>query len=1704
MTNWYYLDNPDLENPPTVTLASLKARIATVTNMVDASIAGHKNCLVAKLISERDGRPRLPDFFHEGTKDMNSGQPANSVIYEWNGSDSNGYVNHIVDGPDGDLFSWPNSDHDSDYSNGYTETLVTNRPLPRGQYVIHTVRQYSVLQPCGYVPPYRAKRTINVIPPAGVLHELLFDPVTVGSTVAADATNGVLKPASFTDANGGSATISSISYESSTVKIVVTPDDALFDHIVDIIELDGTVSLSFDDFDATVDSVNGTVSWSVSSQPWDDGDLLMVRIREVPPSCRSRSVVSDAGREPGLVSDCEALLNLREELAGTAALNWSLSTAIESWDGVTVGGTPKRVTELDLASSSLTGMVPAGLGDLTGLERLVFHQNLLTGGIPMELGGLSDLEHMDLSNNSLSDSIPDELGSLSKLEVLYLNSNDLSGAIPTELGNLSELDELVLSGNDLSGPIPAGLGGLTQLTQLWLFDNDLSGAIPSELGGLTSVRVLLLNDNDLSGPIPWELGELTNLLRLDLSGNHFTGCISPSLRTVSLNDLAQLGLPDCTQDGGVPAPGGLSVTLSSGTFTITWNAVMGAAEYEAEYQVSGSADGWAGLPATTGTSVPYSPAGGPACGSTYEFRVRSYGDGTTYVASWGVESGVESVVTEECNEPPEFGAALYEFMVPEDASRRDLVGRVSATDPDAGDTVSYSIASGNGDRKFRIADRTGRIMVAGWLDYEDVASYTLTVEASDGRGGVATVDVEIEVTDVPKDRAPIPDGLEATLTDGTFTIRWNPVEGVTHYAVQVLIIGVQDNWMDIDASVEESSLEYTPTEGVHCGGVEYRFWVWPFGDGVTYVATWSRPGESDYTAVSTGACNQVPEFGAASYDFTVPEDASVDDAVGTVPATDADAGDTVSYSIESGNGDGKFAIGDAMGEITVAGELDYEDVASYTLAVKASDGRGGVATVDVEIAVTYVAEDLPPAPGGLAATLADGTFTITWSAVTGAAEYEAQHQAAPAGGWVYLPATTGTSATYSPMGGPACGTTYEFRVRSYGDGMTYAADWGPESGVESVTTEACNQAPVFGTTSYAFMVSEDASVDALVGTVSATDPDMGDTVSYSVVSGNGDGKFAIDDVTGEITVAGELDYEDVATYTLTVEASDGRGGSATVDVEIEVTDVAEDLALAPGGLSVTLSSGTFTITWNAVTGSSEYEVQHQVSGSTDEWTDLPRTTVTSATYGPTGGALCGTTYEFRVRSYGDGMTFAADWGPESGVEPVTTDECDNPPEFGESVYSFAIAEDAATNTSVGTVTATDPDVGDTLSYSIALGNDDGKFAIGASMGEITVAGELDPDDLAFHVLTVDAVDGYGLTATVKVGIALLLTECSNGSAVPSPSINPLLVRDCSMLLAARDELAGDGSLDWSADTSINDWQAVMVMSPQNGEAFVERVQVVAPASLSGSIPPEVGGLSDLRDLSFAGNDLTGEIPPELGMLMDLRRLSLAYNELTGNIPTELGALVGLQWLLLDKNRLTGEIPAELGGLVNLEALWLSRNRLEGEIPAELGSLASLDQLLLHTNRLTGAIPWQLAVLSALTDLKISVNRLEGCVPPALRRINSNDLANLGLSDCTEEGPAPTPGGLAATLASGTFTITWSAVTGAAEYVVQHRISGSDGDWTSLPATSGTRTTYSPVGDPECGTTYEFRVRSYGDAETYAAGWGPESEAASVMTGACGS
>ena len=130
----------------------------------------------------------------------------------------------------------------------------------------------------------------------------------------------------------------------------------------------------------------------------DDDHLVLSPTAVV--SCDSGVAVPNPTTSTELVEDCESLLEAKDRLAGTATLNWSAGRAMTTWTGVSVAGTPQRVTKLELADSSLTGETPAALGDLTGLTELRLNNNELTGRIPSKLSQLDQLTHIYLGGNS--------------------------------------------------------------------------------------------------------------------------------------------------------------------------------------------------------------------------------------------------------------------------------------------------------------------------------------------------------------------------------------------------------------------------------------------------------------------------------------------------------------------------------------------------------------------------------------------------------------------------------------------------------------------------------------------------------------------------------------------------------------------------------------------------------------------------------------------------------------------------------------------------------------------------------------------------------------------------------------------------------------------------------------------------------------------------------------------------------------------------------------------------------------------------------------------------------------------------------------------------------------------------------------------------------------------------------------------------------
>ena len=287
---------------PTITLGALKALIAELSGdgskeydrCVQLTYEFKRRDRDHYIPKGRDRYPRYPDH------DFSSGLAAKSVVHKdarGRGIPPNTREELWLDGGDSALFEvefGPPTLYDSsgDGVNDitmYDRSVVSARPLPAGEYKFHFNNRLWFFLVCdGYVQRY--EWTVTVTAPAGTLHEAFFDPVTVGSAVLADGTNGVLEPTSFTDANSTSATIQRIAWKpnagstdgAGTVTLTLSPHTGLANHVLDFIALDSKVTLSLDVDEATVDIASNTLSWPVTNQPWKSGDKLMLRIHNDP------------------------------------------------------------------------------------------------------------------------------------------------------------------------------------------------------------------------------------------------------------------------------------------------------------------------------------------------------------------------------------------------------------------------------------------------------------------------------------------------------------------------------------------------------------------------------------------------------------------------------------------------------------------------------------------------------------------------------------------------------------------------------------------------------------------------------------------------------------------------------------------------------------------------------------------------------------------------------------------------------------------------------------------------------------------------------------------------------------------------------------------------------------------------------------------------------------------------------------------------------------------------------------------------------------------------------------------------------------------------------------------------------------------------------------------------------------------------------
>ncbi len=573
-----------------------------------------------------------------------------------------------------------------------------------------------------------------------------------------------------------------------------------------------------------------------------------------------------------------------------------------------------------------------------------------------------------------------------------------------------------------------------------------------------------------------------------------------------------------------------------------------------------------------------------------------------------------------------------------------------------------------------------------------------------------------------------------------------------------------------------------------------------------------------------------PPTDIALSSISVAENQPSGSAVGTLSATDPDAGDSFTYSLVSGAGEtdnASFMI--AGNQLATTASFDYETKNSYSILVQVTDAGGLTFTKQFTIAVTNVneaptaialsstsiAENQPSGTvvGTLSATDPDASDSFTYTLVSGAGGAD-NASFTIAGNQL----TTAASFDYETK------NSYSILVQvTDAGGLTFTKQF-------TIAVTNVNEAPTAIALS-STSIAENQPSGTLVGTLSATDPDAGDSFTYALVSGAGGADNASFMITGnQLTTTASFDYETKNSYSILVQVTDAGGLTFTKQFTIAVTNVNEAptaIALSSTSIAENQPSGTVVGTLSATdpdAGDSFTYALVSGAGGAD-----------NASFMITGNQLATTaSFDYETKNSYSILVQVTDAGGLTFTKQFTIAVTNvNEAPTAIALSSTSVAENQPSGTLVGTLSAIDPDGGDSLTFALVSG------AGGDDNASFTISGSQLKSNAVFNYavknnysILVQVTDAGGLMFTKQFTIAI-----TNVNAVPTLSA----IEGTTLVYS------GSGSVVVTSSISVDDLKTPNLVS--------------ANVSIAGGYQPASDSLTftNTATISGAWNSSTGTL-----------------------------------------------------------------------------------------------------------------------------------------------------------------------------------------------------------------------------------------------------
>ncbi len=1104
----------------------------------------------------------------------------------------------------------------------------------------------------------------------------------------------------------------------------LTTDKALDINVtIDVILIDGTATGGGTDFSSTVQHVTfvaGRTSQLVSVTLINDNIVEATETFTATMSTASAlggRNITFSGTGTGTITDDDAATisvtpikdgtETDTPFVGNGKFRIALSAASSTNTVVTysVGGTSTAGS--DYATLSGTATIPAGQ-TFVDVDVPVFNDALLEGTeiVILTVTGLGAHNpaitlNPIAANRTATVSITDDdlLMIISANTAAEFENSPASNPVLTVAVNNAPTNAVTLS---LSGP-DAALFKLNSATGQLTFLNSPDFESPLDQGGNNHYDLTVTATDSL---VPTHTAP-QNLVIIVANQNE-----APTVLALSgINTIAE------NQPAGSPI-GTLSTTDPDSGDTFTYGLTPGV----------GSADN--GFFQIVGNQVRTAQPLNFEAQSTYNIRIR-----TTDSGGLAVDKSFVISATNLNEAPTDIG--LSGTTVPENQSAGTPVGTLSSTDPDAGESFTYSLVTGTGSTDNGLFQIVGNALkTAQPLNFEAQSAYSIRVRATDLAG--LTFDKILTITSTNLDETPtglalagntVAENESAGKLVGDLSST-DPDSGDTFIYTLVTGAGNTDNALfqiigNTLRTAQPLNFETQPTYTVRIRTTD--------SGGLSF--------ENTFTVTATDVNERPTNLNLLG--TTVSENQPAGTAVGTFSSADPDAGDSFTYSLVTGSGSTDNTAFQIVGNsLQTAQPLNFEARAVYSIRVRTTDLGGQT----FEKTVTITATDVNEAPTDLG--LSSSTVA------------ENQPAGTTVGTLSGLDPDSGDSLTFALVAGAGSADNGSFQVvgnslrtsqpLNFETQATYlirlrATDLGGLTVEKTliITATNTNDTPTDSALSGSTVAENLPSVTA-VGTLSSTDPDAGDTFTYTLVSGTGSTDNAFFQIVGNtLRTAQPLDFETHAAYSIRVRTTDFGGLTFEKIYTIHVTNVDEtptNLALsastvaesqpagsAVGQLSTTDPDLGDTFAYTLVSG----------SGSTD-----------NARFQIVGNALqTAQPLDFESQSGYFIRIRTTDVGGLSVEKTFTIAALDvNEKPTNLILSADTVTENQPAETTVGTLIGSDQDIGDSLTYSLISGtggNDNGFFQIFGNTLQTSLP--LDFDTQPTYAVLVRVTDRGGLT-----------------------------------------------------------------------------------------------------------------------------------------------------------------------------------------------------------------------------------------------------------------------------------------------------------------------------------------------------------------------